>query len=92
VWSGHFLEVWGSMVSPRKVSGLCNIYAPVPRKPPKMTAQQILSAYVYHALQEGGTLADNGKRLHGIEMTDQAYAERRESLPVELSIVHKVMA
>jgi hypothetical protein len=82
--SAHFLDVWGQMISPRKVSGLCNIYAPVPRRSPKMTAQEILSTHVFHVLQEGGTLADSGKRLHGIDMTDQAYAQRRESLPVEL--------
>ena len=84
MWCGHFLEVWGEMVSPKRVSGLCTIYAPVPRKPPKMTVPQLLSAHIYHVLQEGGTLASSGKRLHGIDMSDQAYAERRESLPIRL--------
>jgi len=44
----------------------------------------LISGLIYHQLQDGGTLATNSGRLHGIQMSDSAHAQRRQLLPLEL--------
>jgi DDE family transposase len=84
VQSVQFLDVLSRMIPHNDFKQLCNEYAPRPRSTPLMSAEQIVSGFIYHQLQEGGTLATNSGRLHGIQMSDSAYAQRRQLLPVEL--------
>lgn len=59
-------------------------YAPRPRTPPKLSAEQLVSGLIFHQLHDGGTLADHSGQLHGVSMSDSAYAQRRQLLPEEL--------
>jgi hypothetical protein len=80
-----FLDVFCQMLEPGTLARLCNFYGPRPRgTPPKLTAPQLVSGLVYHQLQEGGTLAEHAAQLHGVSMSDSAYTQRREALPVRL--------
>jgi hypothetical protein len=84
VQTAQFSAVMERMIGEDMVGQVCKKYAPVPRTPPKLTAPQLVSAYVYHQLQEGGTLADHGAELHGTRMSNAAYSQRRRALPVEM--------
>ena len=80
----QFLDVLNRMISANDFTQLCEEYSPRPRSVPVMSAAQVVSGFIYHQLQERGTLAKNSKRLHGISMSDSAHSQRRQNLPVEL--------
>lgn len=83
--SVSFLDVFNDMIDPNTVSTLCRCYTQLPRgTPPKLEAPRLVSALVFHQLQEGGTLAEHTAELHGISMSDSAHTQRRELLPPRL--------
>lgn len=79
-----FDAVFGSMIQPDILNGLCQTHAPVPRTPPKLTASQVVGGLVYHQLRGSGTLAQNAFALHQIGMSESAFSQRRQGLPQEL--------
>jgi hypothetical protein len=84
VQTTQFLDVLNRMIPANDFKQLCEEYAPRPRSAPLMSAEQVVSGFIYHQLQESGTLAKNCKRLHGISMSDSAHSQRRQNLPVDL--------
>jgi len=82
--SAEFLSVMNQMIPEKQLRSLCEDYAPRPRSARKLSSEQLISGLVFHQLQPGGTLADHSAQLHGIRMSDSAYAQRRQHLPVEL--------
>ena len=82
--SVQFLDVLNRMIPASLLDQMCEEYAPRPRSAPKLPAGKLISGLIYHHLQEGGTLAKNSGRLHGIQMSDSAHAQRRQLLPMEL--------
>jgi hypothetical protein len=80
----RFLDVLTHMMGYGELEKTCKKHAPLPRRPPKMAAWQVVAALIFHQLLEVGTLADHAAQLHGIRMTDTAYWQRRELLPPEL--------
>jgi hypothetical protein len=80
----QFLDVLSRMIPTNDFTQLCEEYAPRPRSAPLMSAEQVVSGFIYHQLQEGGTVAKNSKKLHGISMSDSAHSQRRQNLPVDL--------
>jgi len=82
--SAEFLSVMNRMIPEEQLRTLCEYYAPRPRSARKLSSEQLISGLVFHQLQAGGTLADHSAQLHGIRMSDSAYAQRRQHLPVEL--------
>jgi hypothetical protein len=80
----QFLDVLNRMISGNDFKQLCEEYAPRPRSLPLMSAEQVVSGFIYHQRQEGGTVAKNSKKLHGISMSDSAHSQRRQNLPVDL--------
>jgi Transposase DDE domain len=82
--STEFLSVLSRMIPDGQLRTLCEYHAPRPRSARKLSSEQLISGLVFHQLQAGGTLADHSAQLHGIRMSDSAYAQRRQHLPVEL--------
>jgi len=82
--SAQFLSVMEQMIPEGQLRNLCEYFAPRPRTARKLSTEQLVTGLVFHQLQPGGTLADHSGRLHGIRMSDSAYAQRRQHLPVEL--------
>lgn len=82
--SVQFLEVLNRMIPANDFKQLCEEYAPQPRSTPLMSAEQVVSGFIYHQLQENGTVAKNCQKLHGIFMSDSAHSQRRQNLPVDL--------
>lgn len=79
-----FTSVFGEMIPPERLEGLCGTHAPVARTPPKLSAGQVVTGLVYHQLQASGTLAQNARSLHRIGMSDSAFSQRRQGLPQDL--------
>jgi len=51
------------------------------RRPPVITAAELIQGLVFHVVAEAGTLAQHVKRLTGKDITDGALAQRRALLP-----------
>jgi hypothetical protein len=80
-----FLDVFDELIDTETLTRLCAFYGPRPRgTPPKLSGPQLMSAMVFHILQEGGTLAQHSYELHGIPMTDSAHSQRRQVLHPQL--------
>ena len=80
----QFLNVLNEMISTEELTKVCQKYAPRSRSTPKLSAEQLVSGLIFHQLHDGGTLADHSGQLHGVSMSDSAYAQRRQLLPEEL--------
>ncbi|HWB82589.1 MAG TPA: IS4 family transposase [Bryobacteraceae bacterium] len=80
----QFLDVLERMIPSNNLRQLCEEYAPRPRSEPVMRVDQVVSGYIFHQLQDHGTVAKNCKKLHGISMSDSAHSQRRQNLPIEL--------
>lgn len=80
----EFVRVMEQMISPQQLETLCQPYSPRPRTQRKVSSEALISSLIFHQLQPAGTLAKHGARLHGIKMSDSAYSQRRQLLPVEL--------
>jgi hypothetical protein len=79
-----FNSVFGSMIQPDVLHTLCQTHAPVPRTLPRLSAAQVVGGLVYHQLRGSGTLAQNAFDLHQIGMSESAFSQRRQGLPLEL--------
>jgi hypothetical protein len=80
----QFLDVFEEMICWGVLSRLCSLLAPLSRGALKLEVQKLVSALIFHQLQEGGTLADSATQLHGIPMTRPAYTRRLERIPSQL--------
>ena len=54
------------------------------RRPPTLSAVELIQGLVFHVVAEGGTLAQHVKQLTGKDITDGALAQRRALLPPAL--------
>ena len=82
--SVQFLDVLSRLIPASVLDQMCAEFGPRARSAPKLPAAKLISGLIYHQLQEGGTLAKNSGKLHGIHMSDSAHAQRRQLLPMEL--------
>ena len=72
--SVQFLDVLDRLIPASVLEQMCEEYGPRARSAPKLPAAKLISGLIYHRLQEGGTLATNSGKLHGIQMSDSAHA------------------
>lgn len=72
--SVQFLDVLDRLIPASVLEQMCEEYGPRARSAPKLPAAKLISGLIYHQLQEGGTLATNSGKLHGIQMSDSAHA------------------
>lgn len=79
-----FLSVLEQMIPAQQLKAICEQHAPRPRTPRKLTSEALVSSLIFHQLQPGGTLAEHSAQLHGIKMSDSAFSQRRQLLPVEM--------
>lgn len=54
------------------------------RRPPLVTAVELIQSLVFHVVAEAGTLAQHVKQLTGKTITDGALAQRRALLPMDV--------
>jgi hypothetical protein len=79
-----FSEVMQRMIPPHELEQLCAEFAPRARGGRKLGATELVQSLIFHQLCPGGTLARHGTQLHGVAMSDAAYARRRARLPVQM--------
>jgi len=79
-----FAGVFGMTLPEEQLTKLCEAHAPTPRHAPKRSAQQVVGDLVFHQLRPDGTLAEHGAMLGGEPISDPAYTQRRERLPLAL--------
>jgi hypothetical protein len=54
------------------------------RRPPEVTADELMCSLLFHAVAGPGTLAEHVRKLTGKEITDSALAQRRALWPVTI--------
>lgn len=79
-----FIQVMQQMIPVRAMRQLCTRYAPRARGGLKLGAAELVQSLIFHQLAGAGTLATHGTQLHGVAMSEAAYARRRGRLPTEL--------
>jgi len=75
-----FKTLFGELIPWRLLCGLllrCGIRR---RRPPVITAAELIQGLVFHVVAEAGTLAQHVKQLTGKDITDGALAQRRALL------------
>jgi Transposase DDE domain len=77
-----FSSVFGEMITPEQLDKVCQSHAPQTRTTPKLTAAQVVTGLVYHQLHPSGSLAKNARSLHETGMSDSAFSQRRQGLPL----------
>ena len=77
-----FSSIFGEMITPEQLDKVCQSHAPQTRTIPKLTAAQVVTGLVYHQLQPSGSLAKNARSLHETRMSDSAFSQRRQGLPL----------
>lgn len=77
-----FSSIFGEMITPEQLDKVCKSHAPQTRTTPKLTAAQVVTGLVYHQLHPSGSLAKNARSLHETGMSDSAFSQRRQGLPL----------
>lgn len=80
----RFVEVMHRMIPAEALRELCARHAPRARGGVKLGAADLVRSLIFHQLAPGGTLASHGRQLHGVAMSDAAYAQRRARLPQQM--------
>jgi hypothetical protein len=80
----EFLSILERMIPKEALGRLCQAHEPRARTARKLSNEQLVTGLIFHQLQPGGTLAAHSEKLHGIQMSNSAHAQRRQHLPVDL--------
>jgi hypothetical protein len=72
------------MIPAEELAGLCAAHEPVARRARTRSTERLVEDLVFHQLHDDGTLAQHAAMLGGHTISDSAYAQRRERLPVAL--------
>jgi hypothetical protein len=79
-----FKAAFRDLLGWRTISNIMRWCGVARRRPPKLSAQQLLMALVFHALRGCGTLAENVRMITGKRLAQSSISERRQNLPWEL--------
>jgi hypothetical protein len=79
-----FKTLFSELFSKKFIAGLFRKCGVLRRRPPKLSATELIQSLVFHALVKSGTLAEHVKEVTGKEITDGALSQRRALLPPEL--------
>jgi hypothetical protein len=79
-----FKALFHDLISAPLLAGILRRCGLRRRRPPRITAAELLSALVFHVVAGAGTLAQHVKQLLGKNITDGALSQRRAVLPWEI--------
>jgi hypothetical protein len=79
--SVSFRQIFESFLPARTIRRWFKALGPVLRRPPMITAQELIMGLVFHVMAGAGTLAQHVKVVTGKTITDGALSQRRTSLP-----------
>jgi hypothetical protein len=80
--SSVFSGLFDQLISPGKLRGHLNRFAPAKRRPPKIPTPSLFRCLVFHFLCGVGTLSEHMKLLTGKKISDKAIADRRKNIPL----------
>jgi len=76
-----FRQIFEALLPGRRIRYWFKVFGPVLRRPPLVTAQELLMGLVFHVMAGAGTLAQHVKVVTGKTITDGALSQRRTALP-----------
>jgi hypothetical protein len=76
-----FRQIFESLLPAKIIRRWFRALGPVLRRPPLITAQELIMGLVFHVMAGAGTLAQHVKVITGKTITDGALSQRRTSLP-----------
>jgi hypothetical protein len=79
-----FKSLFGEVVPSRAIRALLRSCGVRRRRPPVVSATELIVGLVFHVVAKAGTLAQHVKALTGKSITDGALSQRRALLPMEL--------
>jgi hypothetical protein len=79
-----FKSAFNELVSPWFIIRLLRRLGVRRRRPPLISAVELIQCMVFHVIAEAGTLAQHVKQLTGKDITDGALSQRRALLPQEV--------
>src|SRR5271166_3278561 len=79
-----FKALFDQSLPARVLKSLVRQSGPRRRRPPRMSALELIQGLVFHAVAPSGTLAAHVKALSGQSITDGALSQRRALLPATL--------
>jgi hypothetical protein len=80
VSSSTFKELFRLFLPAKIIRRWFDLLGPAKRRPPKISAQELIMGLVFHVLAGAGTLAEHVRELTRKTITDGALSQRRTSL------------
>jgi hypothetical protein len=78
---GVFKSAFNDLIGPKTISTLLRYCAVALRRPPKLSAHELVQGLVFHCLRSCGTLAENIRMITGQRLAKSSVSERRQNLP-----------
>jgi hypothetical protein len=82
--SASFSECFELLVASGQIEAIWRSCVPRLGAPPQLTPVEFVSSLVYHFFCRSGTLAEHAARLTKKKMSDSAFSQCRQNLPLEL--------
>lgn len=84
--SGTFKAAFNELVGSRTVSTIVRWCGVALRRPPKLSAHELIMGLVFHSLQGYGTLVENIRMVTGKRIAKSSVSERRRNMPWEVFV------
>lgn len=81
VFYGDFKSAFGQLIGGAMMRSILRREGPLCRRPPKLSACELVMSLVFHCLQGSGTLAGNVRILFRKRLAESTLSERRQSMP-----------
>jgi hypothetical protein len=81
---GTFKKVFRQFIGRQTISTIVRACGPARRRPPKLSAHDLIMALIFHCLQGCGTLAENIRMLTGKRIAKSRLSQRLQNLPWEV--------
>src|ERR1700679_3713785 len=82
--TGAFKSAFNDLIGSRTISTIVRWCGVARRRPPKLSAHELVAGLVFHGLRGCGTLAENIRMITGERVAKSSLSERRQNLPWEV--------
>jgi hypothetical protein len=82
--TGAFKSAFNDLIGSRTISTIVRWCGVARRRPPKLSAHELVAGLVFHGLRGCGTLAENIRMITGKRVAKSSLSERRQNLPWEV--------
>jgi hypothetical protein len=85
--STSFKAAFRDLVGARTISGIVRCFGIALRRPPILSAHELIMGLVFHCFQGYGTLAENIRMLTGKRVAQSSLSERRQNMPWDIFVM-----